>query len=467
MNNQTLPQDVAAVKAIDRAHILHPWTIQRTRDPLVVTNGRGCFFWGPDGRKYLDFYSQAVNVNAGHQHPKVIAAIKEQLDSICFVESSFANVAAVRLADLLTKCAPRDLTKVFFTTGGGEAIEHAIRMARAFTGKEKIVARYRSYHGGAYGAIAASGDPRRPPAESGPSAIVRVFSPFRYRCAFCKNLAGCSMECAEHVRETIIYENPDTVAAVLLEAVTGSSGVVIPPEGYLSRIREICDEFGILLIADEVYTGFGRTGKWFSIEHWGVVPDLMVLGKGITSGAVPLGAVMISSRIARFFEDRMLWSGLTNFGHPIACAAGIGALKAYSEDRLVENASTLGQVLKAKLEQLATQYEAVAEVRSIGLLACLELVTDRETREPLVAWGQTTSSKVMDEFAKFCFERGVYVRTRWGLVFVAPPLCITKDELDSGLAVIDEGLMRLQKSLANSAPHSRRTQPNVPNLTRS
>jgi len=255
------------------------------------------------------------------------------------------------------------------------------------------------------------------------------------------------MECAEHVRETIIYENPNTVAAILLEPVTGSSGVVIPPAGYLKRIREICDEFEILLIADEVYAGFGRTGRWFSIEHWNVIPDLMVLGKGINSGAVPLGAVLVSRRLSEFFEDRMLWSGLTNFGHAIACAAGIGAMTAYAEEGLIDNARSMGQVLKDELERFATRYEAVADVRSIGLLACLELVKNRETREPLVAWGETTSSAVMDEFANFCKEQGVYVRTRWGLVFVAPPLCITKDELNMGLAVVDEGLARLQKSL--------------------
>lgn len=446
--NYPAPQHyVADVKAADRAHILHPWTVQRTRDPIVVTKGRGSFFWADDGRKYLDLYSQAVNVNAGHQNPRVIAAIKEQLEEICFVESSFANIPAARLATLLAGVAPEGLTKAFFTTGGGEAVEHAMRMARSFTGRQKIVSRYRSYHGGAYGAISVSGDPRRPPAESATSGVVRVFSPSTYRCAFCKSLPACSMQCAEHVRETIIYENPNTVAAVLLEPVTGSSGVDIPPNGYLKRIREICDEFGILLIADEVYAGFGRTGRWFSIEHWDVVPDLMVVGKGITSGAVPLGAVMVSARISEFYEDRTLWSGLTNFGHAIACAAGIGAMTAYSEDKLVENARNMGVLLKEELERFAGRYEAVAEVRSIGLLACLELVKDRKTREPLLAWGEKSSSPVMDEFVRFCAEQGVYVRTRWGLIFVAPPLCITKDELKTGLAVIEEGLSRLQKSL--------------------
>lgn len=439
-NIQGLPKSVEEIKEADRAYILHPWTTQQARAPMLVVGGSGCYFWGPDERRYLDFYSQAANVNAGHQHPQILRAIKDQLEKTYFVESAFANEPAVHLALLLAQITPGSLSKTFFTTGGGEAIEHAVRIARSYTGRSKVVVRHRSYHGATYGAIGLSGDPRRPPSEPTIPGIVRVFPPYRYRCVFCKTLPECSLECAEHIRETLLYENPDTVAAILIEAITGSSGVVVPPPDYLKRVRRICDEFGVALIADEIYTGFGRTGKWFAVDHWGVTPDIMVLGKGITSGAIPLGAVVVSEAVSKHFESRMLWSGMTYFAHPMGCAAGIGAIRAYIEDRLVENADKMGKVLEIELNKLAKRHECVGEVRCRGLLACLELVKDRETREPILPWGPVTTCEVMGSVRNYCENNGLHLRTRWGIVFVAPPLCITETELRRGVSIMDEAL---------------------------
>lgn len=427
------------IRQLDREFILHPWSIQSKRDALVVTEAKGCYFWGPDGKRYLDFHSQFVNVNIGHDHPHVKRAIQEQLDRLTYIAPTFANDKRAELAQLVAEVTPGDLKKTFFTTGGGESNENAVKIARAVTGRLKIIARYRSYHGATYGAISLTGDPRRPPAEPGIPGVVHCFQPYRYRCLFCRKEASCNMACFEHLQETVEQEGPETIAAIVVEPVTGMGGILVPPPDYLSAVRRLCDQYGILLIADEVMSGWGRTGAWFACDHWNLQPDILTTAKGITSSYIPLGAVVVSQRVAQFFEDRMLWAGLTHSGHPLACAAGVATIQVYREEKLVENSQRLGTLLVNRLKQMEVGHRCVGDARSIGLFACLELVKDKGTRAPIVPY-LGGDERLMGRLRQHCLEQGLYVSTRWNLVYIAPPLCITEEELEEGLAVIDKGL---------------------------
>jgi taurine--2-oxoglutarate transaminase len=433
---------------LNREYTFFAWAAQGAVNPIPVARAQGVYFWDPDGRRYLDFSSQLMNVNVGHGHPRILAAIKEQADRLPFVAPGFATEARGELGRLLAEIAPGDLNKTFFTLGGAEANENAIKIARMVTGRQKIITRYRSYHGATYGAISLSGDPRRLPVEPGIPGIVHVFDPLCYRCVFGQEPETCARECISHIEQVIRFEGPENVAAVLMEGVTGTNGIIVPPNDYWPRLRELCDRYGILLIADEVMSGFGRTGRWFAVDNWNVVPDIIATAKGITSGYLPLGAVLVSGRIARYFEEHTFWGGLTYSSHPMSCAAGIATLQVYKEDGLLENTRRMERVMAEGLAELQARHPTVGDVRGIGLFWVIELVKDPETREPLVPWNASNSELgPMPEVARRLREQGLYTVLRWNWIFAVPPLCITADQIGEGLAAIDAALEATDASL--------------------
>jgi taurine--2-oxoglutarate transaminase len=426
---------------LNRQYTLFSWSAQRAVHPIPMTHAEGVYFWDADGRRYMDFSSQVMNVNVGHGHPKIIAAIKEQADRLLYAAPGFATDVRGELGQALAEIAPGDLHKSFFTLGGAEANENAIKLARLFTGRSKIITRYRSYHGATYGAVSASGDPRRLANEPGIPGIVRVFDPYCYRCVFGQNPETCQRECISHIEQVIQFEGPENVAAILMEGVTGTNGVFVPPDDYWPRLRQLCDQYGILLISDEVMSGFGRTGAWFAVDHWGVVPDMITAAKGITSGALPLGAVLVSRRITEYLEDQVFYGGLTGNSHPMCCAAALATISVYQEEGLLENAQRLEPMVRKALSELQEQHPCVGEFRGLGLFWAIELVKDRTTREPLSPWRAKGSERgVMAAIKEYLHDHGLYTDIRWNWIFVAPPLSITTEQLAEGLAIIDQAL---------------------------
>jgi taurine---2-oxoglutarate transaminase len=429
---------------VNGEHVIYSWSVQGRTSPLRVSGGQGCRFWGPDGRRYLDFASQVMNLNLGHRHPRLVEALRRQAETLYGLAPSFASEPRSELAKLLAEVTPGDLGMTLFTTGGADAIENAVKLARWVTGRHKVVARYRSYHGATAGAAALTGDPRRWPAEPAAPGVVRLLDPYPYRCSAGAHEAGAECPvCAGglHLEEVLRFEDPGLVAAVLLETVTGANGVLVPAPGYLASIREVCDRHGILLILDEVMTGFGRTGRWFGCEHWEVAPDIMTLAKGISGGAAPLGAVVVSERLRAWLDEHEFASGLTACGHPLACAAGVATIEAMRDERLVENAAAMGDVLAAELPGLADGHPSVGEVRGLGLLWGLELVRDRETREPLVPYAAAgEAAQPMAALSRAAMDRGLHLFTHGNLVIVAPPLIIGVDDLREGLGLLDDVL---------------------------
>ncbi|MEX2210585.1 MAG: aminotransferase class III-fold pyridoxal phosphate-dependent enzyme [Gaiellaceae bacterium] len=424
-----------------KRYVLYSWSVQDAINPIAVAGAEGRHFWDYDGNRYLDFASQLVNVSIGHQHPKVIAAIKEQADRLATIGPPMATESRSTLGRLLAEVTPGDLSMSFFTNGGAEANENAVKLARWYTGRHKVVARYRSYHGATAGSITLTGDPRRWPAEPGIPGVVRLFDPYTYRCP-----AGHPDPCpvctgGPHLEEVLQYEGPETVAAVILETVTGTNGVIVPPDGYLQSIREVCDRHGILLITDEVMAGFGRTGKWFAVDNWDVVPDILTVAKGINSGYVPLGAMIVREPIAEWVRGKYFAGGLTYSGHPLACAAAVASIEAFQEEGIVEHAAAMGEVFREELAGLEERHPSIGEVRGLGCFWGLELVRSRETREPLVPFNATGEAAApVGRVAKAALERGLYLMTHWNVVMVCPPLTITREELDEGIAVLDEAL---------------------------
>jgi len=433
--------DAERIQELDKRHVLHSWSVQDQINPLPIAGAEGRYFWDHDGNRYLDFASQLVNVSIGHQHPKVVGAIKEQADKLCTIGPPMAHEARSELARLLAEITPGDLTMSFFTNGGAEANENAIKLARWYTGRHKVIARYRSYHGATAGAITLTGDPRRWPAEPGIPGVVRMLDPYTYRCP-----AGHPDPCpvcsgAPHFEEILQYEGPQNVAAVIMETIVGTNGIIVPPDGYLESIREVCDRHGIVLILDEVMAGFGRTGKWFGCDNWNVVPDILTVAKGINSGYVPLGAMVVNRKIADWVQDKYFAGGLTYSGHVLACAAAIASIEAFQDEGIVENSAALGEVLGEELPRLAERHPSIGEVRGKGLFWGIELVRDRETREPLVPFNATGEAlEPIAGIMKAAMEKGLYLMTHWNVVIVAPPLTITREELDEGLGVLDEVL---------------------------
>ena len=433
--------DAKRIQELDQAHVLHSWSVQSQISPIPVAGAEGRYFWDHDGNRYLDFASQLVNVNLGHQHPKVVAAIVEQAQKLTTIGPPMAHEARSELARLLAEVTPGDLTMSFFTNGGAEANENAIKLARWYTGRHKIVARYRSYHGATGGAITATGDPRRWPAEPGVPGFVRMLDPYTYRCP-----AGHPDPCpvcsgAPHLEEILQYEGAQNVAAVIMETIVGTNGIIVPPDGYLQSVREVCDRHGIVLILDEVMAGFGRSGRWFACEHWDVVPDILTVAKGINSGYVPLGAMVIGEKLADWVQDRFFAGGLTYSGHVLACAAAIASIEAFREEGIVENAAAMGDVLGSELARLAERHPSIGEVRGKGLFWGIELVRDRETREPLVPFNASGEELApVTRLAKAAMERGLYLMTHWNVILIVPPLTITREELDEGIGILDEVL---------------------------
>jgi taurine---2-oxoglutarate transaminase len=424
-----------------KRYVLHSWSVQNALEPIPVAGGEGRYFWDFDGKRYLDFASQLVNVSIGHQHPKIVAAIKEQAEKLCTIGPPMATEPRSTLARMLAEITPGDLEMSFFTNGGAEANENAIKLARWFTGRDKIVARYRSYHGATGGAVTLTGDPRRWPAEPGIPGVVRMFDPYTYRCP-----AGHPDPCpvctgGPHLEEILQYEGPHTVAAVILETVTGTNGIIVPPDGYLQSIREVCDRHGILLIADEVMAGFGRTGRWFGVDNWDVVPDILSVAKGINSGYIPLGAMVVRKPIADWLRDKYFAGGLTYSGHPLACASAVASIEAFKEEGIVEHAAELGPVFAEQLRALQDKHPSIGEVRGLGCFWGIELVKNRETREPLVPFNASGEAFApVARVYKAALDRGLYLMTHWNVVMVCPPLTITREELEEGISILDDAL---------------------------
>jgi taurine--2-oxoglutarate transaminase len=442
----SIPKDEATIREYDRAHVFHSWSAQALIDPLPIASAGGSYFTDYDGKRYLDFSSQLVNVNIGYQHPRLVQAIQEYAAKMCTVAPSFANDARSEAAHLIAEIAPPALNQVFFTNGGAEANENAIRLARLHSGRHKVLSTYRSYHGATHGAIGLTGDPRRWPSEasSGVSAgHVHFWGPYTYRSAFhSENDEQEAQRALAHLRDVLMVEGANTVAAIILETVVGTNGILMPPPGYLAGVREICDEFGIVLIADEVMSGFARCGEWFAVDHWGVAPDLITFAKGVNSGYVPIGGVIISDPIAASFQTTSYPGGLTYSGHPLACASAVASMTIFKDEGIVEHARALGtDVIGPELEKLAARHPSVGEVRGLGVFWAMELVKNRETREPLVPYNAGGADAApMNEFAKACKQRGLWPFTHFNRTHVVPPCTTTADEVREGLAILDEAL---------------------------
>ena len=432
--------DPARTYELDRAHVFHSWSAQAAVKPMVITKAEGSYVWDGDGNRLLDFSCQLVNTNIGHQHPVVVAAIKAQADRICTIAPQHANDQRSEAARLIAELAPDGMTKVFFTNAGAEAVENAVRMARLHTGRIKVLSRYRSYHGGTQTAVNLTGDPRRWQNDYGAAGVVHFFGPFMYRSVF---YAGTEEEECEralaHLRDVIQFEGPSTLAAIILESIPGTAGIMPPPPGYLRGVRALCDEFGIVYIADEVMAGFGRTGRWFAFEHDDVVPDLIAFAKGVNSGYVPLGGVIIKDEIAHTFDNRVYPGGLTYSGHPLACAAAVATINLMRDEGIVENAARIGrEVLGPGLAELAGRHPSIGEARGLGVFWALDLVSNRATKKPLAPYGGT--SKAMTELVAACTARGLLPFTNYHRLHVVPPCTVSDAEAKEGLAILDEAL---------------------------
>lgn len=425
---------------LDRKHVFHSWSAQETLTPMTITRAAGSYVWDGDGNRLLDFSSQLVNTNIGHQHPKVVAAIQEQAGKLCTVAPQFVNEARSEAARLIAGLTPGELNKIFFTNGGADAVEHAIRMARLHTGKYKVLSSYRSYHGGTALAVNVTGDPRRIHNDYGNAGTVHFHAPFLYRTQFHSSTPEEETQRAlEHLETLIQLEGPSTIAAVILESIPGTAGIMVPPPGYLQGVRELATKYGIIYIADEVMCGFGRSGKWFAIDHFDVVPDLLTFAKGVNSGYVPLGGVAISPEIAATFGQRAYPGGLTYSGHPLATAAAVATINAMRDEGIVENAAQLGaDVFAPGLAALQEKHQSVGEVRGAGAFWAIELVKDRQTREPLAPYG--ASSPEMNELIAACRTRGLLPFANFNRIHVVPPLNISVEDANRGLSILDEVL---------------------------
>jgi taurine---2-oxoglutarate transaminase len=419
--------------ALSKKHTIFEWIAQSAADPIPIARAEGVYFWTPEGKRFIDFNSQLMCVNIGHSDPRVVKAIQEQAARVAYVTPSMATEPRARLGVKLADIAPGDINVFFFTNGGAEANENAIKIARAYTGRQKILARYRSYHGGTAAAMAATGEPRswsQPPMPG----FVHVLDPYHG----IERGWESADDSLRYLEEIIQLEGPHTIAAFLLEPVTGTNGVLVPPDGYLQGVRALCDKHGILMIADEVMTGFGRTGAWFAIDHWHVVPDLITMAKGLTSAYVQLGAVGMRQAIADSFRDRPFPGGLTYSSHPLACAAAVATIAVYEDDGLIERARRTGVLMAELLADLAARHPSVGAVRSIGLFGVVELIKNRQTREPLAPFGGTSAE--MAALGSFFRQEGLYTFLRWNYFFTNPPLSITDAELREAFSIIDRGL---------------------------
>ncbi|MCV7359505.1 aspartate aminotransferase family protein [Mycolicibacterium fluoranthenivorans] len=432
--------EAARAYELDRKHVFHSWSAQAEIAPMTITASQGSYVWDGEGNRLLDFSSQLVNTNIGHQHPKVVAAIAEQAAKLCTVAPQHANAARSEAARLIAERTPGELDKIFFTNGGADAVEHAVRMARLHTGRYKVLSRYRAYHGGTDTAINLTGDPRRWPNDRGSAGVVHFNGPFLYRSSFyAETEEQESQRALEYLDKLIQMEGPSTIAAIILESIPGTAGIMIPPPGYIAGVRELCTRHGIVFIADEVMAGFGRSGKWFSINHFDVVPDLLTFAKGVNSGYVPLGGVAISPAIYETFAHRPYPGGLTYSGHPLATAAAVATINAMADEGMVENAARIGaEVIGPGLVALADKHPSIGEVRGAGVFWAVELVKDRQTREPLAPYGG--SSPAMNAVIAACKAGGLLPFANFNRIHVVPPCNVSEDEAREGLAILDSAL---------------------------
>jgi taurine--2-oxoglutarate transaminase len=432
----------AELVAKNKAYTLSSWTAQSAWNPISMSKAEGVYFWDADGKRYLDWSSQLMNVNIGHGNAHVVKAIQEQIAQMGHAYPGIATEARARLGELLRDITPDNLDKSFFTVGGADAVENAMKLARLYSSRQKVVTRYRSYHGATFGAMTAGGDPRRLPNEPGIPWIVRVHGPYSYRSPIYRgrSVDDGDVVVADLIEQTILFEGPENVAAILLEGYSGSSGIVQGGEPFWRRIQEICDRYDILLIIDEVMSGFGRTGEWFGINHYPYVqPDIMVMAKGLTSGYVPMGAVTVTNEIASYFEDNTLWAGLTYSSHPLSCAAAIANIEVYREENLIERAREMGKVLRSGLTDLAEQHPSIGEIRGTGLLQVIELVRNRQTREPMSGWNRP-ASEPMIKLASSLRDQGMSTFVKWDWIFCVPPLIVKSDQIQEGLDMLDQAL---------------------------
>ena len=430
------------IVALSRKHTLFEWSAQGSIDPIPIARAKGIHFWTPEGKRFIDFNSQLMSVNIGHGDERVVRAIQEQAATLAYAAPSMATEPRARLGAKLAELAPGDIDVFFFTSGGSEANENAIKLARLTTGRHKILARYRSYHGATAGSITLTGDPRRWPSEPGIPGVVHVLDPYHG----IERGWESADESLAMLEEIIQLEGPQTIAAFILETVTGTNGVLVPPDGYMQGVRELCTRHGILMICDEVMCGFGRTGAWFAIDHWKVVPDIMTMAKGLTSAYLPLGAVGMRRGIADGFAQKVFPGGLTYGSHPVACAAALATIAVYEEDGLIENARRMGALMADLTTDLAMRHPSFGVARSIGLFGIVELVRDRARRIPLAAFN--ASSPEMTALAKFFREEGLYTVVRWNAFFTNPPLCITEAEMREAFEIIDRGLAITDQAVA-------------------
>ena len=438
------------IKEQDLKYNLHSWSKQGNLNPIAVAKGKGIYFWDYEGKRYTDMSSQLVNLNLGHGNTAIIDAIKEQAEKLCFIAPSYAVESRSILSKMIIDLMPDNMGKVFFTNGGADANENAVKMARIFTGRNKIFSRYRSYHGATYGAGNLTGEPRRYPLEPGIPGFVKFFDPYIYREPIdFENSAKASEYYVAKLREQVRYEGPHNVAAIVLETITGSNGVIIPPDGYLKGVRKICDDYGIMMICDEVMTGYCRTGKMFAFESWGIKPDIVSFAKGITCGYVPLGGVVVSKKIAAHFDDNTLLCGLTYSGHPLACAAGVATLKYYHDADILGNVQKVGKVLGTLLEEIKTKHACVGDVRYIGLFSAVELVKDKTTKEPLVEYGVDPQG-IMGRIIKLLTQKSFMTYSHENMILVAPPLIITEEQLREEMIKLDEVLTVVDKEFLSN-----------------
>ena len=426
-----------AIVDLTKKHTLFEWSAQAGVDPIPVAGAKGCWFWTPEGKRFLDFNSQLMCVNIGHGDERVIRAIAEQAQTLAYANPFMATEARARLGRKLAEICPGDIDVFFFTNGGAEANENAIKIARQYTGRHKVLAFYRSYHGGTSGAMMLTGDPRRWAAEPGMPGVVHLLNPYH---GIQRGWDTTEVALAR-IEETIELEGPKTIAAFFLEPVVGTNGILVPPDGFLQGIRDLCTKYGILMVADEVMSGFGRTGEWFAVDHWHVVPDLMTMAKGLTSAYVPLGAVGIRRGIADHFKDNVFYGGLTYNSHPLGCATALATLQVYEEDNLCDNARRMGAVMKDLMAALMAKHPIVGATRSIGLFGVIELVKDRQSMEPLAPFNGT--SEPMNKLRKIFREEGLYTFVRMNYFFANPPLIITEEELRHGFDIFDRALTQL------------------------
>jgi taurine--2-oxoglutarate transaminase len=443
MTTATTAEHLTSQEIIDltKQHTLFEWSAQSKVDPIPVARAKGIYFYTPEGKRFIDFNSQLMSVNIGHGDERVIQAIHEQAQTLAYANPFMATEPRARLGKKLAEICPGDIDTFFFTNGGAEANENAIKIARFFTGRHKIIARYRSYHGATAGAISLTGDPRRWAAEPGIPGVVRVLDPYHgIERGWEKAESSLAM-----IEEIIQLEGPQTIAAFILEPVTGTNGILVPPDGYMQGVRKLCDKYGILMIADEVMAGFGRTGEWFAVDHWKVVPDLICMAKGLTSSYIPLGAVGMRHHIAQHFQDKVFYGGLTYNSHPMGCATALATIRVYEEDNLLENTRKMGTIMKQLGAELTAKHPSVGEYRSIGLFGIFELIRSRKTRQPMAPFNGT--SEEMAALGRFFRENGLYTLVRWNSFYTNPPLCINEQQLRDAFEIIARGLEITDKAV--------------------